>query len=99
MFYQQLNFSLCIGGQKAPQPIVIFIFFWGGHPSLKIWVVLGMGGWSSLDPLQSQAPTPVEIELGCDNYFNILLLVSDLLKDHSFLEIFLILKINIWEAG
>jgi hypothetical protein len=54
-----------------------------------------MGGWSSLDPLQSQAPTPVEIELGCDNYFNILLLVSDLLKDHSFLEIFLILKINI----
>jgi hypothetical protein len=26
-----------------------------------------MGGWVASYPLLSQAPTPVEVELGCDN--------------------------------
>ena len=28
---------------------------------------LGGGGWVASYPLLSQAPTPVEVELGCDN--------------------------------
>jgi hypothetical protein len=32
-------------------------------------VVVGGGGWWVASyPLLSQAPTPVEVELGCDNY-------------------------------
>jgi hypothetical protein len=31
--------------------------------------MFGVGGWAGLGsyPLLSQAPTPIEVELGCDN--------------------------------
>ena len=37
----------------------------GSALKVPVWWV---GGWVASYPLLSQAPTPVEVELGCDNY-------------------------------
>ena len=39
--------------------------------ALKVPVVGGVGWWVGSYPLSSQAPTHVEVELGCDNYVGV----------------------------